>query len=129
MRKGRRFFWEGVDRCILQTYTYYTMAPDEILHPCAGFQWDEGNIDKNWLKHGITTLQCEQMFFNAPLVVTHDPGHSRFERRYFALGKTDMDKPLFCVFTVRRNLIRVISCRAMSKKEREVYRGYEKENT
>ena len=36
-----------------------------------GFQWDQGNLEKNWLKHGVSPLECEQVFFNQPLVVLH----------------------------------------------------------
>jgi uncharacterized protein len=32
-----------------------------------------------------------------------------------------MDRILFVVFTLRKNLIRVISARSMNKKEREIY--------
>jgi len=37
-----------------------------------GFQWDEGNIDKNWIKHRVTHLECEQPFFNEPFLVHED---------------------------------------------------------
>jgi uncharacterized DUF497 family protein len=29
-----------------------------------GFEWDEGNSTKNWLKHGITISECEEVFMN-----------------------------------------------------------------
>jgi uncharacterized DUF497 family protein len=32
------------------------------------FDWDEGNPLKNWEKHGVTHLESEQVFFNAPLI-------------------------------------------------------------
>ena len=37
------------------------------------------------------------------------------------LGRTDTDRKLFIVFTIRKNLIRVISARNMNKKERNIY--------
>jgi uncharacterized DUF497 family protein len=96
---------------------------DEIerLPDFAGFQWDKGNIEKNWLKHKVTPLECEQLFFNQPLLVVEDPKHSRRERRYYALGHTDDARLLFVAFMIRRGLIRVISARDMSRKEREKY--------
>ena len=42
-------------------------------------------------------------------------------RRWFLLGRTDQNRLLFVVFTVRNSLIRVISDRDMSKKERKTY--------
>jgi uncharacterized protein len=87
----------------------------------SGFDWDEGNWSKNQDKHGVTPPECEEIFFNAPLVVGDDEGHSTEENRYFALGRTDSDRLLFIVYTVRRDRIRVISARDMSRKERAVY--------
>ena len=88
---------------------------------CIGFDWDKGNIDKNWLNHRVSPTECEQIFFNHPVVVQDDVGHSKTERRFFALGKTDLKRTLFIAFTVRNKLIRVISARDMNRKEREVY--------
>jgi uncharacterized DUF497 family protein len=93
----------------------------EILKECVGFQWDDGNVDKNFLSHQVTKSECEQIFFNQPLFINDDDKHSEFEVRYYALGKTDEGRKLFIIFTVRENLIRVISARDMSKKEKKVY--------
>lgn len=92
-----------------------------MLHQCDGFDWNEGNIDKNWHKHRVTPAECEQIFFNRPLVVQDDEKHSATEKRFYALGRTDMRRFLFIVFTVRNNLIRVISARDMSRKERGLF--------
>jgi uncharacterized DUF497 family protein len=43
------------------------------------------------------------MFFNQPIVVTEDSVHSKPEERLYALGRTDADRLLFAVFTVRQN--------------------------
>ncbi|MFW5443576.1 MAG: BrnT family toxin [Methylococcaceae bacterium] len=92
----------------------------EIL-TCVGFQWDEGNSEKNWISHQVTKSECEQLFFNQPLLIADDEKHSEIEKRYYALGQTDDGRLLFIVSTIRANLIRVISARDMSKKERGVY--------
>jgi uncharacterized DUF497 family protein len=92
-----------------------------ILSNCEGFQWDLGNLDKNWEKHKVSNKECEEVFFNKPLIISHDPAHSLEEKRWFALGKTNDNRPLFVVFTLRNNLIRVISARDMNKKERKKY--------
>jgi len=98
------------------------------LDRCTGFQWDKDNAEKNWLKHGVSPSECEQIFFNLPLVVSGDIEHSQAEDRYYALGKTDMERRLFLVFTIRENHIRIISARDMNKKERQVYINYEKDS-
>jgi uncharacterized DUF497 family protein len=96
------------------------------LQNCTGFDWDEGNANKNWFKHKVTPSECEQVFFNQPLVVQDDLKHSNNENRYFALGQTDLRRTLFVIFTVRNNLIRVISARDMNRKERKVYNDEQK---
>ncbi len=92
-----------------------------MLNDSTGFQWDEGNDTKNWDKHDVTCGECEQVFFNRPLIVKRDSEHSITEPRYFALGKTDADRLIFVAFTMRGTLIRVISAREMTIREQERY--------
>jgi uncharacterized DUF497 family protein len=93
----------------------------KILIQCTGFEWDNGNITKNWDQHDVSTRECEQIFFNKPLIAKRDRKHSEFENRYYALGQTDWGRLLFVVFTVRKNKIRVISARDMTTAETERY--------
>ena len=86
-----------------------------------GFEWDEGNLLKNWEKHGVSASECEQVFFNRPMIAGLDEQHSERESRYHSLGITDTGRRLFISFTVRNKLIRVISARDMSRKERKVF--------
>jgi uncharacterized DUF497 family protein len=87
----------------------------------SGFQWDEGNLDKNLIRHNVENWECEQIFFNRPLTVLDDPRHSVSEKRWVAFGKTDNDRFLVAVYTKRKNLIRIISARDMNKRERIFY--------
>lgn len=91
-----------------------------------GFDWDSGNQLKNWRKHQVSDAECEEIFFNVPLVVASDEKHSQTEPRFYALGKTDAARCLFVVFTVRNNRVRVISARDMNKKERARYHDEQK---
>jgi uncharacterized DUF497 family protein len=86
-----------------------------------GFEWDDGNRDKNRVAHGVLAGECEEAFFNLPLLLYPDPTHSTTEIRYYILGQTNEGRCLFIVFTVRGPNIRVISARDMSRKEREIY--------
>jgi uncharacterized DUF497 family protein len=97
------------------------MPGNDIIIKCTGFEWDEGNLLKNWEKHGVSAPECEQVFFNKPLITGRDKKHSQQETRFFALGQTDTERLLFVVFTIRNGLIRVISARNMNRKERKVY--------
>lgn len=103
---------------------------DEILlklKHCEAFEWDNGNSAKNWAKHKVKSIESEQAFFNHPLVVLFDSKHSDREERYLLLGQTNHGRLLTVIFTLRGKgkLIRVISARDMSKKERK---AYEKKN-
>ena len=74
-------------------------------------------------KHGVTKPEVEQIFLNAPLIVAQDLKHSEKEVRFHALGRTDANRWLHVTFTERGKgtLIRPISARDMSKREKAVY--------
>ena len=97
------------------------VKPKKILANCTGFEWDHGNNTKNWDKHDVSAIECEQIFFNKPLIVNRDSKHSKLENRYYALGRTDMNRLLFAVFAVRSEKIRIISVRDMTVPEMERY--------
>lgn len=97
------------------------MTQYEQLLACEGFQWDDGNLLKNWEKHRVTALECEQVFFNQPLLAFTEIRHSGVEHRIFLLGQSDEQRRLFVVIKIRGKLIRVISAREMSRKERTTY--------
>lgn len=88
----------------------------------SGFDWDDGNARKND-KHGVSTAEAEQIFFNEPLLLIVDTKHSQSESRFHALGQTDEGRTLHITFTLRKagEKIRVISARDMHKKERTIY--------
>ncbi|EFI35849.1 protein of unknown function DUF497 [Desulfonatronospira thiodismutans ASO3-1] len=92
-----------------------------MLEKVTGFDWDEGNFDKNLIKHDVQNWECEQVFFNKPLIILDDHRHSLVEKRLAAFGKTDGGRLLTMIFTIRKSLIRVISARDMNKKERIYY--------
>ena len=91
------------------------------IEAIVGFDWDEGNIHKNENKHGLKWTAIEEVFFNEPLLIVEDLKHSLDKCRCVALGKNDFDDLVTVVFTIRKNHIRVIFVREMSKKERMIY--------
>lgn len=94
-----------------------------MLESVEGFEWDVANSRKSREKHRVEQSECEEAFFNLPVVAGDDVRHSVAELRFFLLGITDAGRRLFVVFTIRRRRIRVISARDMSRREREVYRA------
>lgn len=97
------------------------MAPKSLFLETIGFDWNKANLEKNWLKHKVSIFECEQTFFNQPLIVAQIEKDFGPEERFYALGVTDEDRKLFLVFTIRNRKIRVISARDMSRKERKIY--------
>ncbi len=86
-----------------------------------GFEWDSGNVDKNYWKHGIFPSEAEEIFLDKNLVVVRDVKHSQSEIRYVIVGETIKKKLLFVVFTTRGEKIRIISARTANKKEEDKY--------
>jgi uncharacterized DUF497 family protein len=94
---------------------------ENIFEDFEGFQWDRGNSNKNLIKHNVHNWECEQVFFNRPVLVLEDLAHSVVERRWAAFGRTDSGRLLVVIFTKRENLLRVISSRDMNSKEKKFY--------
>ena len=95
--------------------------PRHALDECTGFEWDDGNSEKNWITHGVACGETEEVFFNVPLILALDSKHSKDEEWYYGLGVTNVGRTLFVVFTIRGDLVRVISARDMSREERRIY--------
>jgi uncharacterized DUF497 family protein len=95
--------------------------PLDRVRACTGFQWDAGNSDKSWIKHGVSRAEAEQVFFNRPLLLASDEAHSQSEERFFVLGVTNTGRLVFEAFTIRGERIRVISARDMSDSERRSF--------
>ena len=89
------------------------------------FEWNKGNINKNLIKHKIKNEEAEEIFVNQPIVWLKDEKHSSQEARQMVLGKTDKRKLLSVIYTIRytirKNQVRIISARIMSRKERRLY--------
>lgn len=97
------------------------MDPADLLEHCTGFEWDDGNLEKNWELHRVSFWEAEEIFFNELLVIAVDLTHSAQEPRFLALGQADSGRLFFISFTIRGSLIRVISARDMTRKEVSSY--------
>lgn len=94
---------------------------DELIGVLGGFEWDASNAQKSWVSHRVTRAESEEVFFNLPVFVLEDAKHSGRERRYNVLGRTNADRLLSVIFTIRGDRVRVSSARPMSRKERTAY--------
>ena len=92
----------------------------EIKEPIV-FDWDEGNSNKNWERHGVTQREAEQAFFDEHKFATNDTIHSETEKRFVLIAKTKRGRLLYIVYTMREKdhnkKVRIISARDMSKKK------------
>ena len=93
-------------------------ALPEILE----FEWDEGNEQKNWIKHEVKAEEAEEPFFTEERLIAEDKPHStRQETRFILIGTSRKGRILFIVFTLRKEKIRIISARDADKKEVLLY--------
>lgn len=93
-----------------------------------GFDWDEGNIDKNWKKHLISNKEAEEAFINKR-VYYYDEKHSQEEKRFTIYGITNNGRKLIVIFTIRKSRIRIISARNQNSKESKKYEKEAKTNS
>ena len=91
------------------------------LEKVIGFQWDAGNETKSVDRHSVSRREAEEAFADQRLRLVEDAAHSKSELRYHAFGETKEGRLLQVSFTIRGNLIRVISARSMNRRERKMY--------
>ena len=91
------------------------------LGKIAGFDWDSANIDKSYLKHGITPNEAEEVFADEAQLVLEDIKHSGKEERFTIMGKSTRRNILFVSFTIRQDKVRIISARMANIRERRLY--------
>ena len=86
------------------------------------FDWDQWNVQKNEVKHGVSSLEAESAFFDENAIIFSDMLHSTIqEERWILYGKSMYHKILMVAFTIREDRIRIISARKASRKERKIY--------
>ncbi|MDP2638125.1 MAG: BrnT family toxin [Candidatus Levybacteria bacterium] len=99
----------------------------KVVEKAFEFEWDKGNIDKNFKKHNVSNREAEEVFFDEKRFIFRDKLHSSGEERLRIIGRTKEKRLLFVVFTKRGKKIRIISSRDINK--REVYLYEEKINS
>ncbi len=85
------------------------------------FQWDTAKAAANALKHGVSFEEASTVFGD-PLALTFpDPDHSIGERRFITFGLTDRGRLLMVAHTHRGRMIRIISARRATRREKVTY--------
>lgn len=86
------------------------------------FDWDQWNVQKNEIKHGISALEAESAFYDKTISIFQDLQHSGpAEQRWIAYAMSAYHNVLMIAFTVRQDKVRIISARKASRKERRLY--------
>ncbi len=87
------------------------------------FSWDEGKNRANQRKHGVSFGEAQTVFFDENALEFHDPDHSIKEDRFLMPGMSFRLRILLVCHCLRESgeLIRIISARKATRKERERY--------
>jgi uncharacterized DUF497 family protein len=89
------------------------------------FEWDKNKEKTNILKHGVTFEEASYVFADPFVLSKFDDDHSDDEDRYILLGKSLSETILVVIHTFKDQngieLVRIISARKATKKERKVY--------
>ena len=84
------------------------------------FEWDNAKAASNAKKHGVRFSEAIVALQDEFAATISDPD-SEGEERFVSLGVDDRGRVLVTIFVQREDIIRIISSRQASKREREVY--------
>jgi uncharacterized protein len=85
------------------------------------FEWDPNKAKKNKKKHGMSFDEAATVFFDPLSMNYEDPDHSYEENRYIIIGLSNFGRLLFVSHVERGDIIRIISARELTRKERKQY--------
>lgn len=86
------------------------------------FDWDQWNLQKNEIKHGVSRLEAESAFYDPDYRLFEDQRHtSRGEARFVLYGRSLEARVLMVGFTLRGRKVRIITARPASRRERRIY--------
>ena len=90
------------------------------------FEWDLNKAEINQAKHGIRFDEATTVFGDPLALTFDDPDHSEAEPRYLTFGISAKNRPLVVAHTDRGDIIRLISARRMTRRERRDHEQYGK---
>ena len=85
------------------------------------FEWDKNKAASNLSKHGVSFDEARTAVDDPLYIDFYDPDHSYDEHRYIIIGQSRQNNLLVIAYTERGNVIRLISARQATRKERETY--------
>jgi uncharacterized DUF497 family protein len=87
------------------------------------FAWDPKKAVENEQKHGVSFEEAQSVFTDEHALLIDDPEHSADEERLILMGLSARLRILVVVHSYREpeEIIRIISARKASRKERSTY--------
>ena len=85
------------------------------------FEWDKNKAASNLSKHGVSFDEARTAFDDPLYIDFYDPDPSYDEHRYIIIGQSMQNSLLVISYTEGGNVIRLISARQATHKERETY--------
>jgi uncharacterized DUF497 family protein len=85
------------------------------------FEWHETKSKTNLSKHGISFDEAVSCFYDPYQLAFFDPDHSEDEEREIMIAHSSKGRLLLVVYTVRGQVIRLISARLATKMEASDY--------
>ncbi len=87
------------------------------------FEWDERKAKANQKKHAVSFEEAQTVFFDDSAIEFPDPDHSEEEKRFLMLGRSFRLRILVVSHCFRKSesVIRIISARKATRKERTAY--------
>jgi len=84
------------------------------------FEWDTRKASTNLRKHRISFETACQVFLD-PFVYVVEAGVIEGESREAAIGMTEDWRLLYVIYTLREEIVRIISARSATNLERKLY--------
>jgi uncharacterized DUF497 family protein len=92
-----------------------------VYTTCVRFEWDPDKASHNLEKHGVSFDEARTVFDDSLFLAFADPDHSEGEERYLMIGQSAQGSLLVVAYTERRKVIRLISAREATRRERKTY--------
>ncbi len=89
------------------------------------FEWNVDKANGNTAKHGVSFEEAATVFCGPIAAIFGDAKHSDEESREIIIGHSDMNRLLLVCFTERDNVIRIISARKATRRERQDYEEHQ----
>lgn len=89
------------------------------------FDWDPAKAKRNLKNHGVSFDEAKTVFYDDFARQFYDEGHSEDEDRFLLLGVSNTSRILLiCHCEIEStDVIRIISARKATAKERQLYEG------